>query len=636
MTIYTSSKKLKIDLDTEVKLLTYSNIDLVGEDDIIISTGTVRDDLIVRILVDREVLPFIITFTDSTSVSSFLENLSLVVNKKIRKITASLVEQIKGIKDAIMGFENYSKSFFKKRAEIEVLALYQQFLLLDFYNKAGFKSEEEPKSSRRDIYFSNSHRGESLFIILHNDKSLRVFEIKRELSENDKEFIYNMINKHFEALMKGERIELRNRRFSFEYQEITQRYKKEYLLIGIDDDSNFSNYALYNIKSPKSVQNMVIYQTNNDITPIDEKGELALLSLRNIIKHTKENPVKLYKNLDTFLFSAHNFKSIIESIDYSEQDSFKQTVISDMFEKIYNNIKKEDRGTSLLRFALVSLLSDEFDSFGRNISSHIFYDIHNGININAQLIKNMKKEQQTQKKTLDEPNMIDEHQKELFNAFLEENQNKKFIKVFLYTLLNMTADDKLDRKKSIRFISFITYMLTEENPKITKRDGVDKIQIEHCFMVMVLFLIDFNVNRFFLFIDEYFDMQESLTIKEFMEKEYSHTCKGDNKEIEIIYANSTFKITKTSLRTINSRFLVELVKVGLFYKLISGQSSIDDIIAISFQRIRDGRVDIKELCQESITFKFLSLFFEGHRKKDCLVNLKSFLEESQILLKESS
>ena len=633
MTIYSSSRKLKIDLETEVKLLTHSAIDLVKEDDIIITIGTVRDDLMVRTLVDRETLPFIITFIDALSVSPFLENLSLVVNRKIDRVTASLIEEIKGIKKAINNFETYSKSFFEQREKIEALALYQQFLLFDSYHKSQFKSEDEVASKRRNIYFSNSHRGESLFITLHDDALLRVFEISKELSKEDKEFIYNMFNRHFEALMDGEKIKLQNRRFSFEYKEITNRYKEEYLLIGIDDERHFSDYMLYDINSPKLVQNMALYQTNREISYIDDKGKLALSSLRNIIQNRGENPIKLYKNLDTFLFSARNFKSIISSIDYQEQESFKQTIISDMFEKIYDNIKKENRKTSLLRFALVSLLSDEFDSFNLNISSHIFYDIHNGININAQLLKEMipkSVEKITQKKTLDEANIIDEHQTELFNAFLDEKQNNKFIQTFLYSLLNMASNQNIEIEKSIKFITFSTYIASEENPKITDKKGVEKIQIEHCFMTIVLFHIASNVNRFFFLIEEFFDRKESLTIKEFIQKEGVYSCREDNKEVSI----SAFTIRKTSLRKTNSLFLMQLLKVGLFYKLISKESSIDNIIVVSLKRIGDGKLKIKELCQNRITFEFLTLFFRGHGKKDCSVNLQSFLEEGRLLLNE--
>jgi hypothetical protein len=375
---------------------------------------------------------------------------------------------------------------------------------------------------------------------------------------------------------------------------------------------------------------MALYQTNSDITHIDEKGKLALSSLRDIIQNSSENSTKLYRNLDIFLFSARHLKSIIASIDYQEQESFKQTILSDMFEKIYDNMKKENRERSLLRFALVSLLSDKFDLFTPNIFSHIFYDIHNGININAQLLKEVVVDKIAQKKTLDEPDMIDESQKELLNAFLEENQNKKFIQIFLYSLLNMASSRNIEREKSAKFISFTTYIATEENPKITYKDGIDKIQIEHCFMAMVLFLIESNINRFFFLIEEFFDTEEEITIKEFIQEQYSYGCKESSKEVKIV----EYMVTKTSLRKTNSRFLIELLRVGLFYQLISKESSINDIIVVSFKRIMDGEIDTKELCQNSITFKFLSLFFRGHGKKDCNINLQSFLEESQLLLNE--
>jgi len=628
MTIYHSSRKFRIDSNTQIELLSSSNIDAVQAEDILILTGTIRDDLIVKNLVDRKILPFIITFSTASSFSPLIQNLSLIVKRRISNIDNKLINQVQDIYNNIKNFESLSKEFLEEENNLNTLkslALYQQMQFISSFYKGVYKSTDEVQTKRKDLYFASGHKGDKAFYVtLHNNDTLRVFKIAQELDKDEQDFIHNMFHRNFEVLMDGEKIELRNRKYSFNYEEITQRYNKDFLLMGIDEEHDFSSYGVYNIHTPKAVKNMKVYEVSNEIKMIDEKGKLALESLKNIIQ-AKENE---YRNLDVFLFASKSFKSVISSLEYTEQENFKDIMISTMFEKIYENIKESDRKASLLRFALVSLLSDNFASFNLKTCSHIFYDIHNGININAQLIKSGSQktdEINSQKKTLDDTTSIDESQEELLDAFLEKNQSQKFIQVFLKSILEMGSENTLNLKRTTQFFCMTSYLSTTENLKIT-----------YCFSNIVYLQSKPNkVHTFFLKLEDFIYLDSSITIDKYLKKEFEYACQENSQDIQMTMDRETFITKVNTLIKFRNKFMLELEIVGLFYKLISEQSTIDEIIVVSFSKMKNQELNIQKLCQNKITFAFLSLFFKGHGKKNCESNLKSFLDESRFLLEEN-
>ena len=647
MTVYTSSRDLKIDPLSNVKRLNTSLIQEVKNDDIVLFTATLRDDLILRSLLERKILPFIVTFTETSTVSTLLGNLTLLINKEIKTITVDIIMIIKHIRESILLFEKHSRTSIKKEKklkELQLLALYQQVLFCSFHGKEGFKSHiEQPdclNHPRRDIYFDikKNRQKRVTYIILYSNQLFRIFKIEKNIDENAEKFLYNMFNMHFETLMKGEKIKLHNRKFSFDYTEITQRYKKDFLLFGIEDKNIFSTYSLYKENPSKPFKNMALYEINKELKHIDKHGELALHSLRSILNHSKQLHKEqkiLYKNLDIFLFSARNFKSIISTIDFNEQKSFKQTVISDMFDKIYANIA-EKRELSQLRFALVLLFSKEFDTLGKKIHSHIFYDIHNGININTQLLKAHGIET-----TKDEPSKNifykesteEDTQENFIDDFIKSSDERKFIQVFLNSILAMKSNSGIDLQKSIKFVAFFSYISSTNSLNVSHKDGFEKIQISYCYIIMVEFHSEFNRNMFFLYLDDFVNLEDKeIEIKLFLENKIVHKCDNNHKEVNIIIWKTKFTKSKDNLRQINHKFSKKLLTIGLFYKLISQQENIDEIISISLKKIKNKEINIQTLCNKTITFNFLALFFQGHGKKNCTENLNAFLEQSQILL----
>jgi hypothetical protein len=647
LTMYISSRNLKIDPLSNVKRLDTSLIHKVKNNDILLFTATLRDDLILRSLLERNILPFIITFTESSTVSTLLENLTLLINKEINIVTIDIIKIIKNIRDSIRVFENYIETSINKEEtvkELQILNLYQQVLFCSFQGREGFKSPREKfnflEHPRRDIYFDikKNRQRKISYIILYSTQLFRIFKIEEEIDEHAEKFIYNMFNMHFEALMRGEKIKLKNRKFSFEYQEITQGYKTDFLLFSIEDKNSFSSYSLYTKNPSKTFKNMALYEINKEVKDIDKQGELALHSLRSILKHSKafnKEQEILYKNLDIFLFSARNFKSIISTIAFNEQKSFKQTIISDMFDKIYANIT-EKRELSQLRFALVLLFSKEFDGLGKRIHSHVFYDIHNGININSQLLKAHgieTSQEEPSKDSIYNEYLEEEREENFLNDFIKNSDEKKFIQVFLNSILAMKSTSSIDLQKSIKFVAFFSYISSTNRLNVSHKEGFEKIQISYCYIIMVEFHSEFNRNMFFLYLDDFVNLEDKeIEIKLFLEDKIVHKCDKSHKEVNIIIWKTKFTKSKDNLRQINHKFSKKLLTIGLFYKLLSEQESSEEIISTSLKKIRNREINIQTLCTNKITFNFLALFFQGHGKKNCTSNLEAFLEQSHLLL----
>ena len=637
MTIYTSSRHLKIDASIEGKLLSASNIQHVQEEDIIISTGSIRDDLMLRNLIDKKTLPFIVTYTTAPKVSSLLENLSLLIDKTITSIDASLISELKSIQKAVVNFElnsNFVRQQEPSLEQLKLLLLSQQLHLLSSYQRDGFKSDDEGlKAPRRDVYveIKSNRKTPLVFVILHDDNALRVFKIEAKVTEKEQQFIYNFFNNNFEAYMQGERLPLKKRNFNFEYEEITQHYKKEFLLFGMKEKDDFKSYELYDIKEPKVFKNMALYEMKLNERQIDEKGELALETLRSAFK----NPNIQQRNLDVFLYSAGKFPSVISSIKYDEQAKLKRDLISNMFIKIYDNMTKK-RETSQLRFALVLLFSKSFDTLNIEKKSCIFYDINNNINTNAQVLKSagievLKEKNELEKKTLE----FDEKQKEHeIEVFFQQNDAQKFIYTFLNSLIAINSATRIDEKKTLQFIALLSYLNSSTQINITQvKNDVEKIDISYSFLAMIKVQIQDNRNEFFSYIEEFVNIENpEESIETYCQKISPYTFNETNIEGTIYIFETEYTHIKSTLRQEKSKFFSRLRSVGDFYKYFSQQEIVEEILSITLKKIRTNSFDIKACCQEQKVFDFLKIFFKGRGKKECHLNLKDFLEQGHILL----
>lgn len=637
MSIYIASRKLKFDASIEVKFLNSNTIQEVKTTDIFISQGTVRDDLMLKILIDKGILPFVVTYTEASKISILLTNLSLFIHKKIEKITPQLIEESKALQKNISNFNTFSKAVGEKDKALQTLvslSYYQQIQLFNF-SKQTQKSKDTPSQKKlHNIYIDKKksfHGVSKIYAILQDDSGLRVLKLKGEKQEDEEEFVRNRINGNFKGLMRGEKISFKNRKFSFEYKEITQKYKEDFLLFGIEDIENFQSYELYNEVSKKEFNFMGLYEVDKEVTNLNEQGILALNSLKNLLNNKQDELL----NLDTFLLSTLSFSKAISAIQHKYQEHFKKTIISDMLSKIYDNIFEDNYKKSNLRYALILLTSQPLEKITPKIQAHIFYDIQKGVNLNALLLEehiaSVKKNDFNQE-GVEEEIEIDPKESEVEN-FLENNDTRKFIKLFLNTILSMDSEREMEMEKTINFTALFLYLAFEKALKITKKNDEEKFQIDHCYMMLVAYQIENNKNNFFEYLD-YFINEEIYpkSIEAHLRKLIPHECIHNAKETILLIDNQKFTEKKGNLRQQNSRFSQKLMIIGLFYKSITQEEQLEEIISTLFKKIRTQSISVSEHCQNKISFKFLSYFFQGQGKKNCHLNLKHFFDQTKYFL----
>jgi hypothetical protein len=388
-----------------------------------------------------------------------------------------------------------------------------------------------------------------------------------------------------------------------------ENISKNLLFFGTDDKNSFDSYQLIDKKEGNSFQNILIYNISKKVKEIDKKGKKALLSLSRLLFNTLTNQEErvAYKSLDTFLVSTPAFRKRIRGLDATELETLKRTVISSMIEKIYDNITK-DRGVSNLRFALV-LLKDGLHRADNNLQSHIFYDIQNGVNINREVEKNFT--QKIREKELTQE--IEPYSRNPIESLLKKDDEKRFINSLLKTLLSMHSFANCDIKKIAILVSYMCYIVSTEDIKITKKNGVEKIGIAHSFMSFVEYQAKYNSLNFILMLDEFLEKRENQKIEEFL-----------NRRVSI--EKNSLTIKDGTLRQKNLKFLNNLLIVGDFLKLISKERCIESIIYSIQKKVLEKSIDTKEYSKEPISSSFLKLFAKEYRKKECQQRLKEFFE----------
>jgi len=593
-----------------------------------------------KILIDRGILPFVVSYTEASKLSTLLTNLSLFIHKKIENITPQLIEECRALQKNFSEFNAFSQTALEETQTLEILkslSYYQQVQLFNF-SKTALKSDEvSAQKTLRNIYLDKKkslHGISKIYTILQNDNGLRVLKLEGKSQEKEEEFIKNKINENFGSLMKGEKISFQNRKFSFKYQEVTHKYKKDFLLFGINDIQDFQSYQLYNEQSKEEFNTMALYEIGKEVKHLNEQGVLALNSLKNFIN--KQNDKLL--NLDTFLLSTQSFSKAISSIKHEYQENFKKSIISDVLLKVYDNIFENSYKKSNLRYALVLLKNQPLEQITPKIQAHIFYDIQKGVNINALILQEhigSVKKNDFNRERVEEEIEIDPKESEIDN-FVENNDTRRFIKLFLNTILSLDSEREIEMEKTVKFTALFLYLAFENELKITKKNGEEKFQIDHCYMLLVQYQIMYNKNNFFGYIDDFVNEENyPKSIENHLKKIIPYVCTSIEKEITLHIENNKYTDTKENLRQQNSRFSTKLMFIGLFYKSITQEEKVEEIISTLFKKIRTQSISISEHCQNKISFKFLSFFFKGQGKKNCHLNLKAFFDLTKYFLEES-
>jgi hypothetical protein len=395
-----------------------------------------------------------------------------------------------------------------------------------------------------------------------------------------------------------------------------------FLYFRIDDKKDFNSYYLLD-RIDSSSKDILIYNISKKVKEIDKKGKKALKALNTLLfrRVSIREEIVAYNNLDTFLVTTPAFRRYIHTIGAMEIESLKRTVLNSMIEKIYDNITKK-RGVSNLRFALV-LLKNSLDRLDNNLQSHIFYDIQNGVNINREVEKSFAKsikESISQRELIQEIEPYSSNQIELL---IKRDDERRFIKSFLKTLLSMHSLLSCDKKKIAILVGYMCYLLSTDDIKTTIRDGVEKMRISHSFMMLLEYQVKQSSLNSILILDEFLEDIDNQRVEEFLER-------------RVYLAEGSLTITSGSLRQKNMKFLKNILIVGDFFRLVSDERDIESAIYSIQKKVLENNLDIKRYSEEPISSSFLKLFAKEYRKRENKTRLKEFFTsfKSQLLLQK--
>ena len=200
----------------------------------------------------------------------------------------------------------------------------------------------------------------------------------------------------------------------------------------------------------------------------------------------------------------------------------------------------------------------------------------------------------------------------------------------------MESTTNIEIDKTLQFVSLFVYLAFEKELKTTIKDGKERFQIDHCYMMLVEYQIKNNKNEFFGYIDDFVNEEiYPKSIEAYLVDYILYECNNNSKEITIYVDNNQFIEKRENLRKQNSRFSKKLIIVGLFYQSITQKKRLEAIISTLFKKIKEDSISISTQCKDKISFKFLALFFQGHGKKNCHQNLEAFFEEAKYFLEEN-
>ncbi len=393
-----------------------------------------------------------------------------------------------------------------------------------------------------------------------------------------------------------------------------ENISKNLLFFEVDDKNSFDSYKLIEKRRENSFKDILIYNISKKVKKIDRKGERALDAMRRLLFEplsVQEEKIA-YNSLDTFLITTPAFRKHIRNLEVMEIENLKRTIISSIIEKIYDNINKK-RGVSNLRFALV-LLKNGISKLDNSIKSHIFYDIQNGVNINREIENSLSKKTQSLIEQRELAKEVKPNYSNLIESFIKEDGEKRFINIFLKTLLSIHSNDvEYDIKKIATLVSYMSYIISTRDIKTTIKNGIEKIQIAHPFIISVEYQVEHNSLNFILMLDDFLENRDNQEIEEFLERRVS------------IKQNS-IEIKSTTIRQRNLKFLKNLLIIGDFFKLVSEREDIESIIDSIQKKILENSIDIDRYSKEPISSNFLKLFAKEYRKKDCKIRLKDFFK----------
>jgi len=680
MQIFISSPNLIFDKDSDLILLTPSNIELVKQSDIVIGSATFMDELILDSLIDRGVFPFAVTLDKQTLISPTFRAMTLTIEVNSYTVTDSLIDKIVKVKESLIGLEKHIVEVEQKKVQ-ELLLNY--LFLLSFSLDSSLKGEpKEDIDEWEDNIFifekSMPHNNRKIiYIFLYEDRELKIFKQEEKLDfEVNKRKIRNYFSKNFRRLMRE------HQQSSDEYKNITLQHSKKFrLLEKIEDGYELlsavptDNYTIL-LDENINLEEVVVYPTVERKKEIDQEEMKFLISIANHFNLGEEakvediRPLLMIRNLYDAYHDKHQY----------------QTIVSEVFHKFIEKINETKEEKSSFDLS-IELLKSNFENIKEDkaILTNILYSIESGINIQRIVKKQFgnymsnfleyKKSVKLAEKYIEDegefthiidfleetPLNLNQRVNEkgyiynLIRCLSDENSLKKEVKNLYKKLLELNLPSHIDYEEEYGLDAHEFLKKNDENrdhkqfiqlmigsifrmqngyqlsaKKLSKLMAYIFIQLsqepnshEKCFLSFSHIYADNQSTNFLLYLHQFFQTKKH-EVERYFRAIDDYSCHVLDKNLIITTQYGEEHIQEKTLEKREERATSSLKIIGEFYRLLSGEEDMNAIISNVTHKIVKNSTDVSPLCQQEITTLYLGLFLSS--KKHCEVSLKSFFD----------
>ncbi len=440
MNIYTSSRELK-GIRDDVKYLSFSMLSEVSAEDIVIATGTFGDEITIKSLLQRGVVPVVILIKDKDQeVNSFVENISLTITRKNLRLDDDFLNECKDIAqntksfcEAVDAYDEQKEIDRQKEEEERLLYLYAMSEIINSlyptYQRNQLRGLNTKEKNINFHYILHQTGGKGRYLFLIKGDRLKVYAIgnaEKSIEDLDGELFLPDDSK-YEQIYKGEYNFLEDIQ-PYKLQDISDKYNKEYMLIYsseiYDPEQPFNKDSMKLFEATLTEDNEILF-AHEDVKQLflyrllDFKGSKdSLNQMKSAIEAVKSILSKssfdksMYRGLFTFLEFQKNAKKLIGELnsfersilfgnsafngvkneDDTEKNLFSHITkrydkVSDVFcyfyAKLVQRYNNKKYKVANIDFAYLLLSSKDINSLSDDELNTIFQDIKSGIDINS-------------------------------------------------------------------------------------------------------------------------------------------------------------------------------------------------------------------------------------------------------------
>ena len=488
MEIFISSSSLIVDKNVQTILLDIDTLDEISNDDIVIGSGTFRDELMIKSLLDRGLFPLMITLDIDGQIASMFKNLSYLLNVNNYVVGRELIEEIKSVKEFIVSIEKaVSSSKVEENAWLELL-VHNQALIYSQVISTGRKGASVAKEilNKIHIYQKKGNSKDSVYVLLEQDNEIKILrtEVKSN-SKINKTLIKNQLGKNFKKLMKEHSesyaIFDKDEVLIHKFENITLKYKKEFLIID-QENKKLVDVELtknFRLKLQKNIDltRVMFYRLFSKKKKLNEQRELFLKSVHDYLNHKGT-----LSNVEPLLRTRNLYEGIMNQ---EKKQNMLSALLLKFIEKI--QLEKNQEKDTYFHFAMISL-KENWIMEDKYILSNVFEHIANGIDINGMIkkefskfIHNFFKYQEVLEEAeeyLEDNDLIDKKMKGFIDMY---DLNQRVLEINHVYNIKTLLGEKHDLCKSLNDLyTQLTYqeVLSEKMDDYEKRESFENIQVK--------------------------------------------------------------------------------------------------------------------------------------------------------------